>query len=146
MEPNTAHAIKHYNDLKHTSMLLFNALIDCIRCGSFRGFSFVDYVLRVSDVIEETTLMRSQLKNDELKYSVELIHWYVEGEGVVTRGYRTPSKVKTFKAFRNKKSNKAKDIAFEIVTKMYRLDQVNRKEILLELEERGSGGVNAEVV
>jgi hypothetical protein len=141
MEPNTSHAIKHYNDIKHTAMLLFNAIIDCIRRGSFNGLSFVDYVLGVSEVIEETTLMRSQLETDENMYKRDLIHWYVEGEGVVAKGYRTPSKVKTFKAFRNKKKNKAKDIAFEFVTKMYRLDQINRKEMSEEI-----AGAKTEVV
>lgn len=127
-------AVEHYNDLKHTTMLLFNAFVDCIRRGSFNGFSIVDYVLSVSHVIEETTLMREQMKVDESNYKHDLIHWYVEGCGGRDSGYRTPSKVATFKAFRAKKSNKAKDFAFHFVTKMYRLDQVNRREIREEDE------------
>lgn len=133
MEPNTAHAIKHYNDLKHTTMLFFNALIDQLRHKGFQGFSFVDCILNISSVIEETTLMREQLKEDESNYKRDLIYWYIEGEGARPAGYRLPTKVKTFKAFRNKKQNKAMAIAFEFVTKMYRLDQINRKQMLEEM-------------
>jgi hypothetical protein len=141
MEPNTAHAIKHYNDLKHTSMLLFNAIIDRLRNRGFDGFSFVDYVLTVSSVIEETTLMREQMKVDESNYKHDLVYWYIEGEGSREAGYRLPTKVKTFHAMARKKKNKAMDVAFDFVTKMYRLDQINRKEMSEEV-----AGAKTEVV
>ena len=140
-EPNTAHAIKHYNDLKHTVMLLFNALIDRLRNRGFHGFSFVDYVLTVSNVIEETTLMRKQVESDESDYKRDLIHWYIEGEGAREAGYRLPTKVKTFHAMAKKRRNKAKDIALDFVIKMYRLDQINRKEMSEEIK-----GVKTEMV
>jgi len=128
-EPNSTLAVEHYNDLKHAAMLLFNAIIDRLRNRGFHGFSFVDYVLTVSNVIEETTLMREQMKVDESNYKHDLVYWYIEGEGDREAGYRLPSKVKTFHAMAKKKRNKAMDIAFDFVTKMYRLDQVNRREI-----------------
>lgn len=43
---------------------------------------------------------------------------------------RIPAKANIFERFRDKQSCKAKDYAIEIATKMYRLDCVNRKEIL----------------
>ena len=132
-EPNSAIAVEHYNDLKHAMMLLFNALIDRLRNRGFHGFSFVDYVLTVSNVIEETTLMRKQMESDESDYKRDLIHWYIEGEGAREAGYRLPTKVKTFHAMAKKKRNKAKDIALDFVTKMYRLDQINRKQMLEEM-------------
>jgi hypothetical protein len=144
MEPNTAHAIKHYNDLKHTTMLFFNALIDQLRHKGFQGFSFVDCILNISSVIEETTLMREQLKEDESKCKRDLIYWYIEGEGARPAGYRLPTKVKTFKAFRNKKQNKAVAFAFEFVTKMYRLDQINRKQMLEEVRKEVQDKSNLE--
>ena len=42
---------------------------------------------------------------------------------------RIPTKVDSFEQLRNKKSKKVKDCAIEIVTKMCRLDFVNRKEV-----------------
>ena len=141
MEPNTSLAIKHYNDLKHTTMLLFNTIIDHLRRKGFQGFSFIDYVLSVSGVIEETTLMRDQMKVDESNYKHELVYWYIEGEGERSSGYRLPTKVKTFKAFRSKNRNKAMDVAFDFVTKMYRLDRINRKEMSEEI-----AGAKTEVV
>ena len=124
--------LEHYNDLKFTSLTLFNTIVDGLRKG--RMASFVDVVLDASKVIEETTLMRVQMKGDEKMYEEQLVYWHLRDDGKMC--YRIPNKVNSFEAFRKKKSCKAKDYAVEIVTKMYRLHCINMKE--LKEECRGS--------
>ncbi|CAB9500265.1 expressed unknown protein [Seminavis robusta] len=128
-EPNTSLAKRHYNDVKYTSLMLFNKIVDALRKrqrGDGAGCSWFDTVLEASKIIEETTLMREQMRDDEARYKQDLINWHCSDEGKMM--YRIPNKVKTFKQFR-KKTCKVKDYAVEIVTKMYRLDQINRKEM-----------------
>ncbi len=130
--PETSVAKAHYHDLQYTSLMLFNAIVENLRYPSRKGDWF-RIVLETSKVIEETTLMEEQMKGDIAFYKQDLMHWHRE-EHDQKMAYRIPTKVKTFKGFRDKKSCKAKDWAIEIVTKMYRLDQVNRKQILEEIE------------
>ena len=130
-EPNTSHAKQHENDLKYSSLMLYNHIVSGLRSyGSKAKGSWVDIVLKASDVIEETTLMREQMKDDEAAYKNDLRDFYFGQE----MQYRLPSKVRTYKAFRMKKSNKVKDYAVEIVTKMYRIDRVNRQEMKQEID------------
>lgn len=128
--------LRHYNDMKHTSLMLFNKIVDALRNmqrGDGRGFSWIDTVLETSKIIEETTLMREQMRADEARYKQDLFDWHCSDEGKVM--YRIPNKVKTFAQFRNKKSCKVKDYAIEVVTKMYRLDQINRKQMQTDFVE-----------
>lgn len=106
----------HYKDLKYTCLILFNKIVDGLRKGNLGGISFVDTVLEASNIIEETTLMREQIKSDEAAFKRDMIYWYLEDD-LEKMTYRIPSKVDTFDRFRDKKSNKAKDYAIEIVTK-----------------------------
>ena len=75
----------------------------------------MDAVLEASNIIEETTLMREQIKSDEAAFKLDMIYWYLEDD-LEKMTYRIPSKVVTFDRLRDKKSNKAKDYAIEIVT------------------------------
>jgi hypothetical protein len=99
----------------------------------------VDAVLEASNIIEGTTLMRDQIKGDEARHKQDMIDWYL-GEDWQKMAYRMPSKADTFERLRDKKSSKAKDYAIEIVTKMYRLDCIDRKELGKEKGERDKSG------
>ena len=132
MEPNTSHAKLRYIDLLHTSLRLYNEMTTKLRAESLSGLNVVDFVLSSSDFIEETTLMREQMDGDIRSYKHDLVFYYNEGLGQHRGGYKIPYPVKTIKAFNTKKANKVKDYAIEIVTKMYRLDQINRKEVAEE--------------
>ena len=112
----------HYHDLKHTALTLFNAIVDDLRRGFFE-VSWVDLVLDTSKIIEETTLMRMQMEIDVSTYRRELIHWHLDDDNKML--YRVPNKVDTFDMFRNKKSCKVKDYAIEVVSKMYRIHQMD---------------------
>jgi hypothetical protein len=68
--------------------------------------------------------MEEQMREDINTYKGELMHWHHDDDRKIC--YRIPRMAKTFAAFRDKKSCKAKDFAIEIVTKMYRLDQQER--------------------
>lgn len=63
----------HYKDLKHACLILFNKNVDGLRKGNLGGISFVDAVLEASNVIEETTLMREQIKSDEAAFKRDVI-------------------------------------------------------------------------
>jgi hypothetical protein len=132
MEPNTSHAKLRYIDLLRVSLWLYNEIVAKLRGGSLSGLDIVDFVLSKSDFIEETTLMRQQMEGDIRAYKRDLVFFYNEGQGY-RDGYKIPYSVKTIKAFNNKKANKVKDYAIELVTKMYRLDQINRREIAEEI-------------
>lgn len=121
----------HYHDLRYTSLILFNEIVSGIRRGSFKDL--YRKVLDTSKVIEETTLMEEQMRDDINTYKTELIHWHHNDDGKMC--YKIPRMAKTFEAFRDKKSCKAKDYAVEIVTKMYRLDQEDRVAVKKEIEE-----------
>ena len=54
---------KHEADLKHSVLTLYNRISDWL-CHPGKGVNFVDVVLEASDVIEETTLMRHEMKED----------------------------------------------------------------------------------
>jgi hypothetical protein len=71
------------------------------------------------------------MKEDENNYKRELIHWHLSDDNKIA--YRIPNKVNSFKMFRNKKSCKVKDYSIEVVTKMYRLHNVNLKELKEEM-------------
>ena len=129
-EPNTSHAKQHENDLKYSSLILYNHIVNELRKPGKTLDAWVDVVLKVSEVIEETTLMRDQMKDDVLAYKNDITRFYFGEE----MAYRIPKMVKTFKAFRMKKRNKVKDYAIEIVTKMYRIDRVNRQELKQEID------------
>ena len=74
------------------------------------------------------------MKEDIKLYKRELFYWHRDdSDGKML--YRIPWKVKTFKAFRDKKNCKAKQFAIEIVTKMYRIDQEDR--VALKKENAG---------
>ena len=119
-------ADQHKHDLRRTSLVVFNIIVDCVRKGHFRGQSLIDVILDVSEVIEETTLMRTQMKEDESLYKRELVYWYVEDDDGKVQ-YRKPTKAKTFGQFRNKKNHcPAKSYAIELVAKAYRLDRISR--------------------
>ena len=124
--------LKHYNDLKYTSIILFNAVVDSLRKSSVSNTSWIETVLKTSDVIEETTLMREQAKGDESAYKQELHNWHLveDNEKML---YRIPNKVKTYVQFRNKKRCKAKDLVVEFVTKLYRIDMQNRKDVVNDI-------------
>ena len=68
----------HYNDLKCTTLTLFNAIVEGLRKG--RMPSFVDTVLNALEVIEETTLMREQLEIDESTCKRELVSWHLSDD------------------------------------------------------------------
>jgi len=53
----------HHYDLRHTTLMPFNAIVNGIRKG--RMPSFVDIALATSKKIEETMSMREQMKDDE---------------------------------------------------------------------------------
>lgn len=61
--------LEHCNDLKCTMLAPFNAIAEGLRKGQMP--SFVDTVLGTSKVIEETTLMREQMKDDNATHAQE---------------------------------------------------------------------------
>ena len=63
----------YYKDLKYTCLILFNKNVDGLRKGNLGGISFVDTVLEASNIIEETTLMREQIKSDEAAFKRDMI-------------------------------------------------------------------------
>jgi hypothetical protein len=73
--------------------------------------------------------MRERIEIDEVLFKQDIFNFY-EGGG------RLPSKVNTFAAFREKKSNKVKDAAIKIVTKMYRLDRINKRGLAAGITSR----------
>lgn len=129
MEPNTSHAKLRYVNLLHTSTRLYNEMTTKLREGYLWGFDVVDFVLSDSDFIEETTLMREQMDDYVRSCKHDLVSYY--------NHTKIPYPVGTFKAFNRKNANKVKDYAINIVTKMYRLDQINRKGVAEEIR-RGS--------
>jgi hypothetical protein len=126
----------HYNDLKYTCLVLFNELVVLLRKGVFpRGHPGIfRKVLETSKVINETTLMEEQMKEDIKTYTNELFYWHHDDDQKIC--YRIPRMAKTFAAFRDKKSCKVKDFAIEIVTKMYRLDQQDRVAVKKEIQDQ----------
>lgn len=130
-EPNTALAKNHYHDLKYSAFVLYNTITNKLKKGTIHNDFFVDTVIGASKVIEETTLMRQQIKVDERMYKEDIIDFYFNEE----QEYRKPNAAKDLKAFQIKKPNKVKDCAIEIVAKMYRLDCINRKEMAEEIAE-----------
>lgn len=133
MEPNTSHAKLSYIGLLRISLKLYNEMTTKLRIESLLEFNIIDFVLSNSDFIEETTLMREQMDGDIRSYKHDLVFFYNEGLGCNGgHGYKIPYPVKTIEAFHKKKTNKVKDYAVEIVTKMYRLDQLNRREMVQE--------------
>ena len=123
--------LKHYNDLKYTCLITFNEIVVGIRRGNMKDL--YRKVLETSKIIEETTLMEERMRDDINMYKRELMDWHLGDDQKMC--YRIPRLAKTFVAFRNKKSCKAKDFAIEIVTKMYRIDQEER--IALKNERSG---------
>lgn len=84
----------HYKDLKYTCLILFNKIVDGLRKGNLGGISFVGTVLEASNVIEETTL----IKSDEAAFKRDMIYWYLEDE-LEKMTHRIPSKVDTIDRF-----------------------------------------------
>jgi hypothetical protein len=111
-------------------MVLFNFTAKGLRSGSMG--SFIDKVLETSKVIEESTLMRQQMRGDEAAYKQDMMEFYYGQE----MQYRKPSQVNSFKASSKKKSCKPKDFAIEITTKMYRLHCINIRELKEEIGNR----------
>ena len=68
-------------------------------------------------------------------YKTQLRRFYFEESEGYMHDYRLPNKAKTFKQF-IKKNNQVKQCACEIVTAMYREDQVNRKELQEEIRAK----------
>lgn len=62
---------------------------------------FVDTVLNVSDVIEETTLMKSRIRADEDNYKRQIMDYYYNDD----IQYRRPNAASDVKAFQRKKTN-----------------------------------------
>lgn len=122
--PNTTVAKTHYEDLKRASMMLYNELARRLRSGATGSKFFVDVVLKASNVIEDTTLMREFIKDDENRYKQRMIDYY-HGEEME---YKVPYAVSNVEAFRNKKTNMVKDTAVEVVTKMYRIYCEDRRD------------------
>jgi len=131
--PNTSTAKKHYHDLRHTCLTVYNTLVDGVRKGAI-GDVFRK-VLETSKIISETTMMEERMKEDINTYKRELFYWHLNSDDKMC--YRIPRKSDTFKSFRDKKNCKAKDFAIEIVTKMYRIDQQERLD-MKEIEQ-GAG-------
>ena len=126
--------LKHYNDLKYTSLITFNEIVVGVRKGNMKDI--YRKVLETSKIIEETTLMEERMRDDINMYKRELIYWHLDdGDGKMC--YRIPRLAKTFIAFR-KKDCKAKDYAIEIVTKMYRIDQEERVALKKECSSSSS--------
>lgn len=48
--------------------------------GNLGAVPFVDAALEASNVTEETTLMREQIKGDEATYKQDMIYWYLEDD------------------------------------------------------------------
>ena len=58
--------IKHYDDVVHCSMVLFNEIASRKLHNTHKGKRmFVDIFLNVSKVIEDTTWIRQFIKGDE---------------------------------------------------------------------------------
>lgn len=95
--------------------------------------SFVDIVLKTSNIFEETTLVRQQMRGDKAMHKRDLVQWHLENDGKML--CRIPDKADSFERLRDKKSCKAKDFTVKIITKMHRLDRKNRKEMREELDQ-----------
>lgn len=136
---------EHYKDLCLASFILYQEITYRLARGTLRrGLFVVDKVLKQSDVIEETTLMREQMHIDEMNYIEDLIETYIvlpkDYGGMipkpckVKKNGRAKRKKTPFEIFRDIKTfnrngeprNKAKLYAIEMTVKMYRLDQISR--------------------
>lgn len=143
-QPNTATANKHYHDLKTTSLKLYNEICGSLKNGTFGGLKWVDVVLEASDVIEETTLMREQMKVDVQTYERDIINYYLHDHdtfmmphaiGTVNKGRSNERKLtvkQALRKFRDARDTKPKSWAIEVVTKMYRLDCINRQDMRVD--------------
>lgn len=118
-EPNTATAKLHEKDLKYTSIRLFNTIVDGLRAGGVPPL--VNIVLDTSKIINETTMMRSMIAQDEASYRRALEDWHLTGGC-----YRIPTKIATFHQLRKKRSCKVKDCVIEMVTKLYRIHSTTK--------------------
>ena len=103
--------------------------------------SFVDAVLGTSKVIEETTLVREQMKDDEATHKKELVCWHLESDRE-KMAHRIPNKVKSFLGLR-RKDCKVEDHAVEIVVKMCRLHSVDMKELREEIDNDKAQLINS---
>lgn len=78
-EPNTWLAKSHEQDLRFTSLTLYNSIIDALREGRgiTCGISIIDKVIEVSDIIEETTLTKEKIgRLETYYYKQSLIRFY----------------------------------------------------------------------
>ena len=76
--PNTSLAKTHYKDLVHCSRTLFNEIVRKLHNTHKGNRGFVDVVLNSSDVMEDTTLMRAFIKDDESKHMTDVWNFYYE--------------------------------------------------------------------
>jgi len=115
--PNTSLAIKHYEDLQYCSMVLHNEITRKLHNTHKGNRTFVDIVLGVSKVVCDATTLRPFIKEDEGMYMTDMVDFYYGHD----MQYRIPGICKTVRMFRDRRANKAKDCAIEIVAKMYEI-------------------------
>lgn len=133
---------RHQQDLRYTALILRNELTQWLRKGRGTGkFSMIDEIIRVSNVVEETTLTRTKLASLECHYKTFLVHAHFEEGADYQHMHRLPNKTKSFKDLGLKKDY-VKEAAMTMVLEMHHLDQINRKEMrpdedlgLIDLDE-----------
>jgi hypothetical protein len=133
-ESNTPLAKRHEQDLKYTALTLYNEMIDALRKGKLRTISLIRIVVDTSKIIEETTLTEEKIGSLETYYKDYLYKFYFEEGDNYRHTYRLPNKVDSFERF-GKKTDRVKDIALTIVMEMYSEDQINRKEVMEEVNK-----------
>jgi hypothetical protein len=122
----------HVKDLRYTCLMTRNNIIQWLRKSGIDKFSIIDNILNTSKVIEETTLTRVKLVHLEEYYKTELIRFYLKEGADHGCTYKIPNKTDTFKMF-GRKTDFIKDVAMTMVLEMYELDQINRREMTVEL-------------
>jgi len=118
----------HYEDLKYTSMCLYNLLVRSIRGKGESGY--VRKVLEASKYIKDNALLAERLRIDLDNYTREFTRRYII-DGAKIPGYACfgnpteEQKERKVGRFLRKK-NIVKEYAIEAVTKMYRISQEHR--------------------
>lgn len=122
---------EHVLDVKMSSLVLYNCLCHALRSGKLGALKAIDVVISYSDVIEETTLMKMRIEDDEQRYKNQITYKFINGPDAEVSGFpyaavaytRMKSNgdtenVTALENFRHK-DNIIKEYAIELATKMY---------------------------
>ena len=114
------------------SLLVYNNLVNYMR--GINSENCVRLVLNNSDVIEETTTMERRLQDDEVFGKKRIAEHYAEIDKN-TKNFNLPVRVSNFKLF-CVRDNPIKDLAIELVVKMYHLHCEHQENLAREAERK----------